>query len=309
MPSRDPNSGEITPRNIVWVEDMPPDFRIQDRFFLKSSRYTHAIVCFFHLDPGPKLVYNGPRNPFDPTFDDWWSYLGGLRQDQHPKTLMLSVGGWNSGTWKRAEGNETAGAEQIVKFAQEKGFAGIDFNFEGDSEEGGYANANDRARILATFARLVVEVRNIWTGLLTITPMRFEITTQLQYIKTAFGSADWKDCLSWINAQFYTYEGLKPNPEPDVARDYESVLAEIQVPARMVAAGFPLSETDLQFNQRELQAAKTAVRDIYSTHPDFAGLFVWRFRGAFLGDRSGQPLNWALEFSKILHTPEPHLGT
>jgi mannose-1-phosphate guanylyltransferase len=32
-----------------------------------------------------------------------------------------------------------------------------------------------------------------------------------------------------------------------------------------------------------------------------AGMFVWRFRGAFLGDRTGQPLNWAYHFSQILH--------
>jgi hypothetical protein len=278
---------------MVWVEDMPPDFRPQDRFFLTSSYYTHAIVCFFHLDPGPKLVYNGPRDPFDPGLSEWWNYLDTLKQANHPKTLMLSVGGWNSGTWKSAQGSAKAGAAQIVKFAQDKGFDGIDFNFEGP-----YLN---RDALLASFAQLVVEVRNIWAGLLTITPMRFEVTRQIQYIKQAFGSADWMDCLSWINVQFYTYEGPNPHPESDVAGDYERVLADNQLPPRTIAAGFPLSETDLQFNQGELQAAKTAVRDIYSKHPDFAGIFVWRFRGAFLGDRSGQPLNWAYEFSQILH--------
>jgi hypothetical protein len=52
MPDGASSSGEITPRNMVWVEDMPPDFARGDVNHLTSSYYTHAIVCFFHLDPG-----------------------------------------------------------------------------------------------------------------------------------------------------------------------------------------------------------------------------------------------------------------
>ena len=109
------------------------------------------------------------------------------------------------------------------------------------------------------------------------------------------------DCLSWLNAQFYFYENSTPKPESDVAGDYERVLADNQLTARMLAAGFPLSETDIEFNQGELQSAVGAVKNIYSKHPDFAGLFVWRFGGAFAGEQFGQPLNWALEMSKVLH--------
>ena len=301
MPKDDSNSGEITPRNIVWVEDFPTDFTPSDRVRLSASRFTHAIVCFFHLNPGPKLVYNGSNDPFDAKFDEWWRYLVGLRQDNHPKTLMLSVGGWNSGTWKYAEGNEAAGAQEIVRFAQEKGFTGIDFNFEGDSVKEGYAY--DRARLLVTFAKLVVEVRHIWTGIFTITPMRFEISTQLQNIRQAFGNPDWLGFLSWINAQFYTYDKGVPQPESNVAADYEVVLAENQLQATQVAAGFPLSESDVKYNQQELQAAKGAVQSLYAKHPDFAGLFAWRFRGVFRNDHVGQPLNWAAEFATILHQP------
>ena len=52
---------------------------------------------------------------------------------------------------------------------------------------------------------------------------------------------------------------------------------------------------------RELDVAKAAVQNIYATHQDFAGLFAWRFRGAFRGDEGGEPLNWAFAFFEILH--------
>src|SRR4051812_38588511 len=144
MPNVDPRTGDITPRNMVWVEDMPPDFKDSDQKLLTGSYFTHAIVCFFHLDSGPKLVYNGPNDPRDPRFNDWWSYLDSQRQRQHPKTLMMGIGGWDSGTWKEVEGNEAAGAEEIVRFAREKGFAGIDFNFEGSREDLLYSPAASR---------------------------------------------------------------------------------------------------------------------------------------------------------------------
>jgi len=288
------NSAEITPRNIVWVEDMPPDFGSADLNHLTSSYYTHAIVCFFHLDAGPTLVYNGPNDPYRPSYDSWWSYLRGLRQAVLGKTLFMSVGGWNSGTWANTQGLEAQGAGQIVRFAQSQGFDGIDFNFEGDYGP----SINDR---LAAFGRLVVEVRKIWNGLLTITPIYGQVWGQLLNIHNAVGRPfDWRDYLSWVNVQFYTYQDGAPRPMSDVPRDYELVLSSNQLPASMVAAGFPLSETDLQFNQAEMQTATGAVKDIYAAHPDFAGMFVWRYRGAFLGDRSGEPLNWAYHFSQVL---------
>ena len=296
MPKGASISGEITPRNMVWVEDMPPDFGSDDLNHLTSSYYTHAIVGFFHLDAGPTLVYNGPGNdPYKSSYNAWWSYLRGLRQGSLAKTLFLSVGGWNSGTWANARGLEAKGAAEIVKFAQDQGFDGIDFNFEGSYDP----YTNDR---LAAFGRLLVEVRKIWKGLLTITPIYGQVWGQLLNIQNAVGhSFAWVDYLSWINVQFYTYQDGVPQPMSNVPRDYELVLSTNQLPAGMVAAGFPLSETDLQFNQAELQAATGAVKDIYSAHPDFAGMFVWRFRGAFLGDRTGQPLNWAYHFSQALH--------
>jgi hypothetical protein len=57
----------------------------------------------------------------------------------------------------------------------------------------------------------------------------------------------------------------------------------------------------LQFNQNEMQVAMGAVKDIFSAHPDFAGMFVWRFRGAFLGNRTNQEQDWAYHFSQLLH--------
>jgi hypothetical protein len=296
MPKGPFNSGEITPRNIVWVEDMPPDFGSDDVNHLTSSYYTHAIVGFFHLDAGPTLVYNGPGNdPYKPVYNSWWAYLRGLRQASNPKTLLLSVGGWNSGTWANAQGLEPQGAAQIVKFAQVQGVDGIDFNFEGDY--GAYTNQR-----LATFGRLVVEVRKIWNGLLTITPIYGQVWGQLLNIQNAVGhSCAWSDYLSWVNVQFYTYQDGAPQPMANVPADYDLVLSSNQLPASMVAAGFPLSETDLAFNQNELQVATGAVKDIFSAHPDFAGMFVWRYRGAFLGDRTGRPLNWAYHFYQLLH--------
>jgi len=294
MPKSDSDTREITPRNIVWVEDFPPDFGAQDHVHLTISHFTHAIICFFHLDPGPKLVYNGAgRDPDSPQFQPWWDFL---RNDIGSKTLMLSVGGWNSSTWKYAQGQEATGAREIVDFARRQGFAGIDFNFEGPY--------NENPDWLAPFGKMVVEVRKIWDGLFTITPMRGNLASQLKYIQQAAGHpVTWKNYLSWINVQFYTFVNSKPNPDKDVPAEYENVLASYQLPASMVAVGFPLSEQDLQFNIGELEVAVGAVQTIYSNHPDFAGLFVWRFRGAFMGNTRGHALNWALRFSQILHIP------
>jgi len=287
-------SGEITPRNIIWVEDMPPDFSAADAGRLTSSYYTHAIVSFFHLDAGPTLVYNGPGNdPYQPAYSPWWSYLRGLREAAMGKTIFLSVGGWNSGTWANARGREADGAAQIVNFARAQGFDGIDFNFEGS-----YANVNE---LLAAFGRLVAEVRKIWNGLLTITPIYGQVWSQLLNVQNAAGRpVGGGDVLSWVNVQFYTYQDGAPQPMPNVPGEFELVLSSNLLPAGMVAGGFPLSETDLPFNQSELQTATAAVKDIQAAHPDFAGMFVWRFRGAFLGDRTGEPLNWAYHFSQIL---------
>jgi chitinase len=287
--------GEITPRNMVWVEDMPPAFTPDDCKLLTESYYTHAIVCSFHLDPGPKLVYNGANDPYDPKYAGWWNYLRSLRQANLAKTLMMSVGGWGSGTWKCAQGQEAQGAAQIVKFAQSQGFAGIDFNFEGD-----YREHTDE--FLQTFGKLVVEVRKIWNGILTITPIYGQVAGQLQHIRNPVGhDFPWGDYLSWVNVQFYTYQDGAPDPMGNVLHLYDLVLSTNGLQANMVTAGFPLSETDLQFNQNELQTATGAVKNILSAHPDFAGMFVWRFRGAFLGDRTGHPLDWAYHFSQILH--------
>jgi hypothetical protein len=132
MPNSDSDSREIAPRNMVWVEDMPPNpaknlpgnFTGDDYNNLKVSHYTHAIICFFHLDPGPTLVYNLTGNKEMPDYNEWWGFLRTLN-----KTLMLSVGGWNSGTWANAQGYEEDGAGKIVEFAQNAGFAGIDFKW------------------------------------------------------------------------------------------------------------------------------------------------------------------------------------
>jgi hypothetical protein len=285
------DSREITPRNIVWVEDDCLNFREADYGLLTDSYYTHAIVCFFHLDPGPKLVYNGKdRDPYGPEYDQWWKYLQGLRQGPLAKTLMLSVGGWNSGTWTNAQKNIEDGARQIVAFAQAKGFDGIDFNFEGD-----YQNDEDP---LDDFAKLVVAVRKIWNGLFTITPIYGHVENQLEHIRNAGGR---NDDLSWINVQFYTYGNGYPYPEPGVVANYKDVLFVNSLPAKMVTAGFPLSETDLAFNQGELQTATGEVKQIYSAYPDFAGMFAWRFRGVFLGNYQNQPLVWDRHFSDLLH--------
>src|SRR5262245_23145848 len=100
----EPNSDlylcDLTPRNIVWVEDNPPTpahpenhFDDSDKHFLTVSGYTHAIICFFHLDPGPKLVYNGTGiDPYGKDYDTWWDFLQTLRSGTNYKTLMLSVG-------------------------------------------------------------------------------------------------------------------------------------------------------------------------------------------------------------------------
>ena len=287
---------DATPRNMVWVEDMPPDFTSRDYGLLSASYFTHAIVSFFHLDAGPTLVYNNPRNdPYQPFYDSWWAHLRSLKVAPNPKALFMSVGGWGSGTWEQAAGREAQGAVQIVKFAQSQGFDGIDFNFEGNY----YPYTNER---LAAFGRLVAEVRKIWNGLLTITPIYGQVSDQLTAIQDAAGrNVNSGGLLSWLNVQFYTYRDTVPQPMAEVPHDYELVLLNNQLPAGMVAAGFPLSETDLPFNQNELQVATSAVERILQAHPDFAGMFAWRFRGVFLGDRSGHPMSWAYHFYQILH--------
>ena len=294
------NSGEVTPRNIVWVEDKPPDFTHGDRLRLTESRFTHAIVCFFHLNDELKLVYDGPDSPYDGQYDEWWQYLAGLRgqQQQHPKTLMMSLGGWESGTWEAAEDKAVAAAMEIVGFAQAKGFDGIDFNFEG--AQGSYRPPR-RYDLYKSFAQLIVEVRKIWNGIFTITPIYRELSTQLGYIQRAVEPASWMDYVSWINVQFYTYQDTTPVPVADVAGEYDNALADSQAPPGKFAAGFPLSESDIQFNKRELDVARTAVTRIFQKYPGFAGLFAWRFRGVFRGDQSGQPLLWAAAFHDLLH--------
>ena len=211
---------------------------------------------------------------------------------------MLSVRGWDSDTWSNVQEKdekETAakvkeGARQIVEFARAKGFDGIDFNFEG------YYQDDDDT--LDDFAKLVVAVRKTWNGLFTIIPIYGHVKNQLEHIRNA-GCRD--DDLSWINVQFYTYQNGNPSPEPGVFATYRDLLFINNLPAKMVAAGFPLSETDLAFNQRELQTATGAVTEIYAAYPDFAGMFVWRFRGVFLGNYWNQPYYWARHFSDLLH--------
>ena len=291
------NTGEITPRNIVWVEDKPPDFTHIDRQRLTASHFTHAIVCFFHLNDQLKLVYDGPDSPYDGKYDEWWQYLAGLgqQQQQTPKTLMMSVGGWDSGTWEAAQGKAVAAAMEIVGFARAKGFDGIDFNFEGPYR------FPKRLDLYKSFAELIVEVRKVWTGIFTITPIYGELSFQMRSIQDAIGGANWQDYLSWINVQFYRYQDSTPVPDPDVPAEYDDVLSKFQAPPGKVAAGFPLSETDVQFNVRELEVARSAVTRIYQKYPGFAGLFAWRFRGVFRGDNGGEPLLWAMAFFEMFH--------
>ena len=86
MPTNDSVSHEITPRNIVWVEDdiITRGFSDKDKDLLKQSYFTHVIICFFHLDPGPTLVYNDPgRDPYSPNYATWWEYLQAC-SEHHP---------------------------------------------------------------------------------------------------------------------------------------------------------------------------------------------------------------------------------
>jgi hypothetical protein len=313
----EPNSDlylcELTPRNIVWVNDMAPEnFQGDDFWVLTHAEYTHAIICFFHLDAGPTLVYNGPgNNPNQNKYKPWWEYLRSLREGPNYKTLILSVGGWNSGTWFHARNHEKAGAKLIVDFARDHGFAGIDFNFEGP-----YRFNGDE---LSTFAQMVLEVREqmhrqSWYGLFTITPMRDNIGQQLASIEKAVGHPlTWSDYLSWINVQFYHYNNGRAVPVGDVVYDYDTVLRETGLPASMIAAGFPL-EDDINglgedavrnFNVGEFQKAIKEVSNIRKAHRDFAGMFVWRFRGTQRNNVPGVPwgFRWARRFSLLLETP------
>jgi hypothetical protein len=291
-----PNTIEIVPRNMVWVEDMPPDFGDYQRSLLTQSYFTHAIVCFFHLDAGPKLVYNGPNDPDAPQFKDWWPYLRTLGEAKMNKTLVMSVGGWNSNTWGFADGHEAEGAAQIVDFARAQGFDGIDFNFEGD-----YGNV--RAARLATCARLIVKVHKIWDGLLTITPIYGEQEEQLEAIAAAFGrKPGLLELLTCVNVQFYTYAGPTPQPMWNVIRKYFDVVLYNSwgMPVDMVTAGFPLSETDPDFNKAELETALDVAGSLYYANSTFGGVFAWRFKGVFLGSRAAH-LNWAENLARVLN--------
>jgi len=338
-PNTDLYLRELTPRNIIWVSDCPPTkekpdnkFTPEDKELLQQSTFTHAIICFFHLglvtnkddpkNPLPQLVYNNAGDPNNSEFDTWWEYLRGLRQRNNYKTLMLSVGGFGVNDWENAKGkngkgNEEAFATLLVNFAQSHGFAGIDFNFEGF-----YRNRDD---LLSTLAKMVVEVRKQmrqqqWDGLFTITPMRDNLNQQLLAIQNAVQIAEGRLCplsdyVSWINLMFYLGDD-PPKPDTDVAEAYNKVLAGesywgeslsdwFPLPPKMVSAGFPLSKTDVKFNQGELVTAASAVKAIKSKHPNFAGLFVWRFRYLRAGEKR---LDWDGQFTKILQTPYRQFG-
>lgn len=297
VPQCDTYVREIVPRNIAWVQTEPPELDSNGLDEIEDTFFTHIIVSFFHLDAGPKLVYNGP-NRFPSQFDQLWKRYRRMQSGPHYKTMMISVGGWGSNTWLNAEGEEYQGAYVIAQFVTASGFDGVDFNFEGD-----FIYRNE-TRWLTVLAKLVGYLGDLLPEdkLITITPIWDNTFAQVQaiqkegrshrsYPKYLYGKK-WRDMIDWINAQFYTYIGEIARPEPDPVGEYRNLLIPDsihregpyppdQISTDRLVAGFPLesgkgSSSPVTFNPDERNKAFDAVQILNQT-AGFAGVFVWRW--------------------------------
>ena len=298
------------PRNIAWIEDMPQNIAVHfnpnakggltdhDFDFLTSSKYTHLIVCFFHFDPGtpPKLVYNGPHDANQPILQPLWDRYRGMRQGAEYKTMLLSMGGWGSGTWNAISGKEVTAAKILADFAKNEQFDGVDLNFEGPQ-----SMRQDPTK-LSSLAKFGIALRaELGDRILTFTPMVMPTRTpsgldltdnvvdQLHAIDTELGghAGAWQDILTWVNPQFYSYSLDVANPEDNVPNLYDALLAILpgapNVPPAKMTAGFPLEGAGApnhdKFNGTELATATADVKKLYFHYGhEFGGAFAWRYK-------------------------------
>jgi GH18 family chitinase len=288
---------------------MPPDLTPTDLASINASKYSHVIVCFFHLEEGPKLVLNGgPDNdPYTPRFAPLWQAYQHMAWPTGHKTMMISVGGWGSGTWFYAEGKEEAGAREIAKFVRQFNFAGVDLNFEGEPE---YRNDPRWLRVVgkvAVYLRAILDDR-----IVTIAPMLDNVGTQVKAINSAqqgFNGLTWQHTLTWINAQFYTFSKETAQPARRPVAAYNALLADNfhnqcpMVQPDHLVMGLPLESptgtakhTAATFNENELSVGYDATSQLFGQWSNYAGTFVWNWEAT----RFPPDLNWGFAIAEAL---------
>ncbi len=329
MSNSDPISGintteqripERIPRNIIWAGAAESPLSTDTLNVLRASAYSHVFVCFLHFDPAtathpdPRLVYNGPY-PVE-NFNTFWPQLQGLKIGSNPKTLMISIGGWGSGTWNNIRGLETAAARILARFVVDHGFDGVDLNFEGPPD------VRFDPALLQTVALFAMGLREALGHLfITLTPMMDNVVDddsnqslgQLDAInKVVPAGRNWQDVVSWVNIEFDTYQGYNPGNDPGVIGAYRRLMGQLNLTEDRMVIGFGLwgegspGETPEEISANEarfgtnnrivlhhaIQTVKTLMRDL----PNFGGVFAWNYRASKLPP----DLNWAVKMLEVL---------
>lgn len=286
---------EKLPRNMIWVgaaESPLSDATIAD---LVASDFTHVIICFLHFNPHLKLVYNGPQE-VETVPAGYWDKLQALKQGDKPKTLMISLGGYGSGSWAAMLGKEQQAASILAAFVTDHGFDGVDINFEGGPDY-----SPDDPDYLASVGKLVVQLRlGLPKGFVTITPMRRFEQAQLQSIGTAAASAmpsvAAKQVVSWVNVQFDVYENERPDNDEDLVMHYAGLTTSLGLPANQLTAGFgllgesgasPANVPGYAAENLEIMlAARDKIPKLIAQFPNFGGVFVWNYHACTLSGKS-----------------------
>lgn len=297
---------EALPRNIVWMGAEEYPLNASTIKVLTGGNYTHVIVCFVHFEGGLKLVYNGPQSVDN--FDKYWPTLQQIRGGILPKTLMISLGGWNSGSWAAIEGKEDAAAGILASFVATWGFDGVDINFEGGREY-----SPDDPTFLASVGKLVVGLRTLLPQkeyFITITPMQGHVTGQLDAIKAALRPNTSGNVVDWVNVEFDTYSNEDPGNDANLRADYPALVQRLQtkygLTASQVTAGFglwgesgftpdqagPFGRSNEAIQQKACQDVVALVKGT----PDFGGAFVWNYRAT----RAPVNLDWSYKMSLAL---------
>ena len=272
---------EKTPRRMVYVSGHSAhgEGPLQQADFddLAKSEYTHINACFIHFnDEQYKLTLND-KSASDPSLNDIWQGFGSL---QGNKAVMISVGGWNSGTWEwicrraKAPGvGESAyekAADTLADLVEKHGFDGIDLNLEGDwpkkNKNPSYDHQDDYP---TTQAKLLVSLRKrLPDALLTITPIHDETAEQFGALKRVAQeqSKSWRDLVSWVNVQFY-----RENGRMMTVKEIEDFYPTSGIGADRLVAGFLANGKD------EFTIASDVTEKLLSK-PPFAGMFVWNYQ-------------------------------
>ena len=307
---------EKTPRRMVYVSGHSAHGAglLQQADFddLGNSKYTHINACFIHFnDEEFTLSFNETKPASDPTLNDIWK---GFRKLQSNKVVMISVGGWNSGTWewicRRAKSLEVKGenaenayeeaANTLANLVEKHGFDGIDLNLEGFWDNTPSFSYDHKYDYPNTQAKLLVSLRKrLPDALLTITPINDEVKTHrdrfgklvtgqfdaLQSIAKQEGKS-WHDLVSWINVQFY-----RENGHMMTVAEIEKFYPDSGIDADRLVAGFLANGTN------EFTIA-TDVTENFLSKPGFAGIFVWNYQDTkSTGEHVAATKTWDTIFS------------